>query len=71
MNPVKTLNLLGTPAEILIDGAIARALAPPGLGGFASVVDHHFWWWEFRLALVAQWTFARYSFVVRRKPVHL
>jgi hypothetical protein len=24
----------------------------------------HFWWWEFRLALVAQWTFARYSFVI-------
>jgi hypothetical protein len=24
----------------------------------------HFWWWEFRLALVQQWTFARYSFVI-------
>jgi hypothetical protein len=24
----------------------------------------HFWWWEFRLALVQQWTFAIYFFVV-------
>jgi hypothetical protein len=24
----------------------------------------HFWWWEFRLALVQQWTFARDSFVI-------
>ncbi len=24
----------------------------------------HFWWWEFRLALVRQWTFAIYFFVI-------
>jgi hypothetical protein len=24
----------------------------------------HFWWWEFRLALVPQWTFAIYFFVI-------
>lgn len=24
----------------------------------------HFWWWEFRLTLVQQWSFARYSFVI-------
>ena len=24
----------------------------------------HFWWWEFRLALVQQWTFAIYFFVI-------
>jgi hypothetical protein len=24
----------------------------------------HFWWWEFRLALVEQWTFAIYFFVI-------
>lgn len=24
----------------------------------------HFWWWEFRLTLVPQWNFARYSFVI-------
>jgi hypothetical protein len=24
----------------------------------------HFWWWEFRLALVAQWTFASYFFII-------
>src|SRR5277367_1907675 len=24
----------------------------------------HFWWWEFRLALVPQWTFAIYFFII-------
>ena len=24
----------------------------------------HFWWWEFRLSLVAQWTFANYVFII-------
>jgi hypothetical protein len=24
----------------------------------------HFWWWEFRLTLVPQWTFAIYSFII-------
>jgi hypothetical protein len=24
----------------------------------------HFWWWEFRLAMVQQWTFAIYFFVI-------
>ncbi len=24
----------------------------------------HFWWWEFRLSLVTQWTFSSYSFVI-------
>jgi hypothetical protein len=24
----------------------------------------HFWWWEFRLSLVSQWTFAIYFFVI-------
>jgi hypothetical protein len=24
----------------------------------------HFWWWEFRLALVTQWTFAIYFFII-------
>ena len=24
----------------------------------------HFWWWEFRLSLVRQWTFAMYFFVI-------
>lgn len=24
----------------------------------------HFWWWEFRLSLVTQWTFSNYSFVI-------
>lgn len=24
----------------------------------------HFWWWEFRLALIQQWTFAIYFFVI-------
>jgi len=39
MNPVNTLNLLGTPAEILIDGAMSQGsctlmldLTPPGGG---------------------------------------
>ena len=24
----------------------------------------HFWWWEFRLSMVPQWTFANYFFVI-------
>ena len=24
----------------------------------------HFWWWEFRLSMVQQWTFANYFFVI-------
>jgi hypothetical protein len=24
----------------------------------------HFWWWEFRLTMVPQWTFAIYSFII-------
>lgn len=24
----------------------------------------HFWWWEFRLSMVQQWTFTRYFFVI-------
>ena len=24
----------------------------------------HFWWWEFRLALIEQWTFAIYFFII-------
>jgi hypothetical protein len=24
----------------------------------------HFWWWEFRLASIQQWTFARYLFII-------
>jgi len=46
------------------------------LSGFARFVQHlgwaaslllwiiHFWWWEFRLSLVPQWTFAIYFFVI-------
>src|SRR5580698_1194823 len=24
----------------------------------------HFWWWEFRLSLVPQWTFEKYLFII-------
>jgi hypothetical protein len=34
------------------------------LGGGALLSIIHFWWWEFRLTLVPQWTFAIYFFVI-------
>jgi hypothetical protein len=36
------------------------------LGWAASILLWviHFWWWEFRLSLIQQWTFASYFFII-------
>ncbi len=32
--------------------------------GYIFLLLVHFWWWEFRLSHVAQWTFGTYAFII-------
>jgi hypothetical protein len=42
---------------------IQGVLGPPGVVPFVFLYLIHFWWWEYRLQVIQQWTFPLYFFI--------